>query len=99
MLFVLTSIVGYAVGIVAGIPGYLLFCRLGWVSRVHWIALGAALGAVAGAIWPLRVLLLNPDVTYGTAAVAALAIAGLLWGAAWGLAFAWVIKVQIDEGR
>jgi hypothetical protein len=99
MVFVLTAILGYAVGIVAGIPGYLLFRRLGWVCRAHWIALGAALGIVSGAIWPLRVLLLNPDVTHGTAALGALTIAGLLWGAASGLAFAWLIKVEPGEGR
>jgi hypothetical protein len=94
MVFVLTSILGYAVGIVAGIPGYLLFCHLGWICRVHWIALGAGLGAVGAAIWPLWILILNPDVTHGTAALACLAIGGLLWGAVSGLAFAWVIKIE-----
>jgi hypothetical protein len=94
MLFVLASIMGYAVEIIAGIPGYLLFRHLAWVRRVHWITLGAVLGAASAAIWPLRVLLLNPDVDYGIAAVATLAFAGLLWGAASGLAFAWIIKVE-----
>ncbi len=94
MVFVLTSILGYAVSIVAGIPGYLLFRRLGWICRWHWIALGAGLGAVGAAIWPLRVLILNPDVTHGTTALACLAIGGLLWGATSGLAFAWVIKIE-----
>jgi hypothetical protein len=94
MLFVLTSILGYAVGIVAGIPAYLFFRHFGWVCRVHWIALGAVLGTASAVVWPLRVLLLNPDVTYGTAAVAGLAVAGLLWGTASGVAFAWIIKVE-----
>jgi hypothetical protein len=94
MLFVLTSILGYAVAIVAGIPGYLLFRRLGWVRRAHWIALGAVLGTVGASIWPLRVLILNPTVTHGTTALACLAIGGLLWGAASGLTFAWVIKIE-----
>ena len=100
MLFVLSLIVGYAVEIIAGIPGYLLFRHLAWVRRVHWIALGAVLGAASAAIWPLRILLLNPDVDFGIAAVAILTAAGLLWGAASGLVFAWIIKVEaprVDE--
>ena len=94
VLFVLISLVGYAVGIIAGIPGYLLFRHLGWVHRVHWITLGAVLGATVAAIWPLRVLLINPDVDYGIAALAIITVAGLLWGTASGLAFGWVIKVD-----
>lgn len=94
MLFVLALIAGYAVEIIAGIPGYLIFCHLAWVRRVHWIALGAVLGAAGAATWPLRILILNPDVDYGIATVAALTSAGLLWGAASGLAFAWIIKVE-----
>lgn len=94
VLFVLISLLGYAVGIIAGIPGYLLFRRLGWVRWAHWITLGAVLGATVAAIWPLRVLLINPDVDYGIAALAAITFAGLLWGAASGLAFGWVIKVD-----
>jgi hypothetical protein len=92
MVFILASIVGYAVEIVAGVPAYLLFRRLGWVSRVHWIGLGAALGIGVASIWPLRILLLNPDVAYGTAAVGGFSVAGLLWGTASGLAFAWMIN-------
>jgi hypothetical protein len=76
MVFILASIVGYAVEILAGIPAYLLFRRVGWGGRVHWLGLGAALGIVVAAIWPLRILLLNPDVTYGTAAVASFSVAG-----------------------
>lgn len=94
VLFVLISLLGYAVGTIVGIPGYLLFRRLGWVRRAHWIALGAVLGATVAAIWPLRVLLINPDVDYGVVALAIITIAGLLWGAASGLAFGWVIKVD-----
>ena len=93
-LFVLVSLLGYAVAIIAGIPGYLLFRRLGWIRRAHWIALGAVLGAVVAAIWPARVLLINPDVDYGFVALVAITFAGLFWGAASGLAFGWVIKVD-----
>jgi hypothetical protein len=94
MLFAFALIVGYAVEIVAGIPGYLLFRYFAWARPVHWIGLGAVLGGASAAIWPLRVLLINPDVDYGIAAVAILTFAGLLWGAASGLAFAWIIKVE-----
>src|SRR5262245_52461002 len=94
MLFVLVSLVGYVLEIIGGIPGYILFRHLGWIRRAHWIALGAVLGAIAAAIWPIRVLLLNPNVNYGIEAVGVLAAAGLAWGAAAGIGFAWVIKIE-----
>jgi hypothetical protein len=94
VLLVLISLLGYAIAIMVGIPGYLLFRRLGWVRRPHWIALGAVLGATVAAIWPIRVLLINPNVDYGIAALAAITVAGLVWGATSGLAFGWVIKIN-----
>ena len=99
MMFVVISIVGYLVEILVGVPGYLLFRHLGWVRRRHWIVLGAVLGTGSGAIWPLAVLLLNPDVQHGVAAIAVLAIAGLVWGVASGLTFASIIKVVPPNGN
>jgi hypothetical protein len=93
-LFVLVSILGYAVEIVAGVPCYFLFRRLGWIMHNYWIAFGAILGTVTAAIWPICVLVLNPEVAYGAAAVAVSSTVGLVWGAASGAAFAWIIKVD-----
>jgi hypothetical protein len=92
MLFVFILIVGYLVEIFVGVPGYLLLRHIGWVSQGHWVVLGAVLGTCSGAIWPVSVLLLNPDVQYGIAAVALFAFAGLLWGVTSGLIFAWIIR-------
>jgi hypothetical protein len=94
IVFVSTSILGYAIEILAGVPCYFLLRRLGWITRKHWIALGAILGTTVAAIWPSYVLSLNRDVAYGIAAVALFSTVGLVWGTAAGAAFAWIIKVD-----
>jgi hypothetical protein len=99
MLFVLISIVGYLIEVFVGVPGYLLFRHFGWVRGTHWVVLGAVLGTVCGASWPLAVLLFKPDVRYGIAAVGLFAFAGLLWGAASGLTFAWIIKDALPNAN
>src|SRR5262249_32441731 len=39
MLPILFSILGYVAAVVFGIPGYLIFRRLGWINRAHWVLL------------------------------------------------------------
>ncbi len=105
-LFLLIAIHGYAVALVLGIPSYLLFCRLGWIRRAHWVLLCAALGSVAGAAWPALIMMGEFGSDSGTAATAISAfagaglLAGALVGAVSGLVFSLVIKIEpprIDE--
>jgi hypothetical protein len=96
LAFGFTAIFGYAVAVVLGIPGYLLFRRRGWVRRAHWILLCAGLGGVAGAIWPLLRLAGGEPVeslALYTAIVGGFVLAGALLGAVSGLVFSLVIKL------
>ena len=93
-LFILTLILGYVVAVVLGIPGYLLFRRLGWISRAHWILLCAVLGSAAGAAWPVAVLLSRANTVDPLTSIGGLAVAGLLVGTVSGFVFAWVIKIE-----
>jgi len=52
-LFVGLLILGYLVSILLGIPGYLLFRRMGWLARRHCFLLGAAIGILSGACFAL----------------------------------------------
>ena len=46
----LNAWVGYPVALVAGLPLYILFRRLGWVGLVRYLGAGLALGAASGAL-------------------------------------------------
>ena len=94
LLFIVFSILGYAVAIVLGIPGYLLFRRMAWVRRAHWVLLCAILGAAAGSIWPVVALLTRIDVGDPTASIGGFAIAGALVGTVSGFVFAWIIRIE-----
>ena len=92
-LFALAAIIGYAVALILGIPGFLLLRRFGWVRRAHWVLLCASLGAVAGGIWPVFALIAGyPGSPLGLIGV--FILPGMLLGVASGLVFAWVIKVE-----
>ena len=93
-LFILFSILGYAVAIVLGIPSYLLFRRLGWIRRAHWVLLCAVLGGAAGAVWPVMALLGRLEVGDPLASIGGFAVAGVLVGTVSGFVFAWVIKIE-----
>jgi len=93
-LFILTSILGYVVAGVLGIPGYLLFRRLGWIRRAHWVLLCAVLGSAAGAVWPVVALLSRINGVDPVASIGGFAVAGLLVGTVSGFVFAWIIKVE-----
>jgi hypothetical protein len=95
LAFALTAIIGYAVAIVLGIPGYLYLRRRGWVRRAHWILLCTALGGVGGAVWPLLGLIGAPPVeavSLYTAIVGGFILTGALLGAVAGVVFSLVIK-------
>jgi len=98
-LFIVLSILGYAVAIILGIPGYLLFRRMAWVRRAHWVLLCAVLGAAAGSIWPVAALLtrIDIDISYPVAAIGGFAIAGALVGTVSGLVFAWIIRIDAPK--
>jgi hypothetical protein len=95
-LFIVFSILGYVVAIVLGIPGYLLFRRMAWIRRAHWVLLCAVLGAAAGSIWPVVALVtrIDIDISYPLAAIGGFAVAGALVGTVSGFVFAWVIKIE-----
>jgi hypothetical protein len=95
--FGLTAIIGYAVAVILGIPGYLFLRRRGWVRRAHWILLCTALGGVGGAIWPLLGLIGAPPaepVSLYTAIVGGFVLTGGVLGAVAGLVFSLVIKLD-----
>jgi hypothetical protein len=97
-LFALASILGYAVAVVLGIPGYLLFRRFGWIRRAHWVVLCASLGAIAGGIWPLVALMFGyPDNPFTLIGV--FVVPGSLLGAISGLVFAWIIKIELPRAE
>jgi hypothetical protein len=95
--FTLTAIVGYAVAIILGIPGYLFLRHRGWVRRAHWVLLCTALGGVGGAIWPLLAFIGDPffiAVPLYTAIVGGFVLTGAVLGAVAGLVFSLVIKLD-----
>jgi hypothetical protein len=94
VLFVIFSILGYAVAIILGIPGYLIFRRMAWVRRAHWVLLCAILGAIAGSIWPVVALLAQLGINNPTTSIGGMTVAGALVGTVSGLVFAWIIKVE-----
>jgi hypothetical protein len=94
LLFIFFSILGYAVALVLGIPGYLLFRRMAWVRRAHWVLLCAILGAAAGSIWPVVALLARIAVGNPAASIGGFTVAGALVGTVSGFVFAWVIKIE-----
>jgi hypothetical protein len=93
--FALTAIIGYAVAVILGIPGYLFLRHRGWVRRAHWVLLCTALGGVGGAIWPAMGLVTAPpfgSLSLYTAVVGGFVFTGALLGAVAGLVFSLVIK-------
>jgi len=92
-MFVLTLVLGYAVAAILGIPGYLLFRRLGWIRSAHWILLCAVLGSVTAAAWPLAAVLIGGNAVPLTS-IGGLALIGLLVGTASGFVFAKIIKIE-----
>ncbi len=94
LLFIFFSVLGYAVAIILGIPGYLLFRRMAWIRRAHWVLLCANLGALAGSIWPVVALLARIDVVNPAASIGGFAFAGALVGTVSGFVFAWIIKIE-----
>jgi hypothetical protein len=92
--FLATAGVGYAVAIILGIPGFLLFWRLRWTRGAHWVLLCAAVGAVTGAVAPLILTAFGGQLEEICQAAGVLLIAGAAVGKASGLLFARVIKVR-----
>jgi hypothetical protein len=90
---------GYAAAIVLGIPGFLLFRRLGWVGRAQWIVLCAGVGSVAGALASAALFageMLPGDIL---STIGVFAVAGLFVGAASGLAFSLVIRFEPPDAK
>lgn len=90
--FIVTAGVGYAVAVVLGIPGFLLFRRLRWIRGSHWVLLCATVGTAAGAALPVGGALFGNGREIIWAALGAMAAAGTLVGAASGLLFARTIR-------
>jgi hypothetical protein len=83
------SIRAYSVAVILGVPGYLLFRRLGWIRRAHWVLLWAVLGIIGRGTWTLLgfgfsdlLFMLMPTFT----------LSSLLFGVTAGLVFAFMIK-------
>jgi hypothetical protein len=91
-------VVGYLVSIVVGIPVYLLFRRLGWIGRSHRFLLGAAIGALSGALFTLAGLIstrsAGPQVRD---VVFAGALIGFVLAGVVGLIFAWLIRPNVPN--
>ncbi len=85
------AIRGYAVAALLGTPGYLLFRRMGWIRRAHWVLLWIFLGVIMGVTWPLLTQV-SGGPSLPLILVGAFAVTGLLFGVASGLAFALIIK-------
>jgi hypothetical protein len=47
IMFVMLLLAAYLAAAVLGVPGYLLFRRIGWVRRRHWFLLGTVIGYAA----------------------------------------------------
>ena len=47
IMFVVSLLVAYPTAAVVGVPGYLLFRRVGWVRRRHWFLLGTGISFAA----------------------------------------------------
>jgi hypothetical protein len=47
IMFVVSLLAAYSAAAVVGVPGYLLFRRVGWVRRLHWFLLGTVIGLAA----------------------------------------------------
>jgi hypothetical protein len=47
IMFVTSLLAAYLATAVLGVPGYLLFRRVGWVRRRHWFLLGTIVGYAA----------------------------------------------------
>src|SRR5262245_16372675 len=100
-LFVGLLVLGYFVSMILGIPGYLLFRRMGWLARRHCFLLGAAIGILCGACFALTGLgrADGPDSQAWNIILASVFIAIVLAGVM-GLVFALVIRprrLNIDE--
>jgi len=94
-------VLGYVVAIILGIPSYLLFRRWGWIGRRHWFLLGAALGALSGALFMI-VGLANPNGAESQArnVISAGVVVALVSAGATGAMFAWLIRSRgsnLDE--
>ena len=93
--FLLTAAFGYAAAIVLGIPGFLLFRRMRWIRRAHWVLLCAAVGGIVGAAVPAAgVLLTGGEYERLWEAAGIFLIAGAVFGVASGLLFARTIKIK-----
>lgn len=100
-LFGVMLVLGYLVSIILGIPGYLLFRRLGWIGRRHWFLLGAAIGALSGALFAL-VELANAGSAGSQArnVISACVVIALVSAGVTGPMFGWLIRPKgpnIDE--
>src|SRR5262249_24089570 len=94
ILPILFSIHGYIAAVVFGIPSYLVFRRLGWIKRIHWVLLCAGIGGINGAVWPVVALLIQLETDYPVATIGGFTVAGVLVGIVSGLVFAKVIKTE-----
>lgn len=100
-LFVGLLILGYLLSFILGIPGYLLFRRMGWLARRHCFLLGAAIGILCGACVALTGL--GPAREPGSQARNIMLAAGfiaIVQAGVTGLVFALVIRpkrLNVDE--
>jgi hypothetical protein len=93
IMFVVSLLVAYPTAAVVGVPGYLLFHRVGWVRRLHWFLLGTVIGfAAIGAIVTIGLLasrLPRDQWVYG---IVGTALFGAPPALVMGGAFAWLIR-------
>ena len=94
MTFILTAAIGYAAAIVMGIPVFLLFRHLRWIRGPHWILMCTSIGAAAGAAWPAAVMVIGDETENAWAVLGAFLVTGSLVGAASGLLFARMIRIE-----
>jgi len=93
MMFVMSLLATYLAAAVLGVPGYLLFRRVGWVRRRHWFLLGTVIGyAAIGQILVAGILAsaqVRDQWAYGALGTAILGAPPAL---VMGLVFTWLIR-------
>ena len=93
MMFVLSLLAAYLAAAVLGVPGYLLFRRVGWVRRRHWFLLGTVIGyAAIGQILVVGILAsaqVRDQWAYGALGTVILGAPSAL---VMGLVFTWLIR-------
>jgi hypothetical protein len=93
IFFAASLFLGYLATIVLGLPGYLLFRRIGWVARRHCFLLGAIVGFAEGALLLAVGILGNDDLLANpVAAIGGFALLTAPLVSVMGVLFAWLIR-------